>query len=84
VPDHLLEQHAIADLEVIGISLRFRHGAGTGRGDSPARASLALSGMMMQPLVFSSASITCDHDAVMQRHKFRFSHDGSSWRLGFR
>src|SRR5712671_4037459 len=63
------EQHAVADLEVDWDQLAgFVTAARTDRGDFALRG-----------LFFGFDSL--DHDTVMQRTKFGFSHEGSFWRV---
>src|SRR5437764_23754 len=63
------EQHAVADLEVDRDQL-----AGFVTPARPDRGDFALC------LFFGLGSL--DHDTVMQRTKFGFSHEGSFWRVG--
>src|SRR6202521_759734 len=80
------EQHAVADLEVDRDQLAgFVAAARTDSGD------FALRGLFLGAVRNDDAALglffgvdSFDHDTVMQRTKFGFSHDGSSCRLGFR
>src|SRR6202140_4144784 len=79
------EQHAVADLEVARDQLPGFVAAG--RAD---RRDFALRGLFLGAVGNDDPALglffgvdTFDHDTVMQRTKFRFSHDGSFWRLGF-
>src|SRR6202035_531934 len=79
------EQHAVADLEVDWDQLAgFIAAARADGGD------FALRGLFLGGVGDDDAALglflgvdSFDHDAVMQRTKFGFSHDGSFWRLGF-
>src|SRR5712664_2380486 len=79
------EQYAVADLEVDRDQLAgFVTAARTDSGD------FALRGLFLGAVRNDNAALgllfgvdTFDHDAVMQRTKFGFSHDDSLWRLGF-
>src|SRR5258708_38876940 len=78
------EQHAVADLEVDWDQLAgFVTAARTDRGDFALRG-LFLGGVWNDDaalgLFFGFDSL--DHDTVMQRTKFGFSHEGSFWRVG--
>src|SRR6202163_3947621 len=78
------EQHAVADLEVDWDQLAgFIAAARADGGD------FALRGLFLGGVGDDDAALglflgvdSFDHDAVMQRTKFGFSHDGSFWRLG--
>src|SRR5260221_6692169 len=79
----LAEQHAVADLEVDRDQLAgFVTAARTHRGDFALRG-LFLGGVRNDDaalgLFFGFDSL--DHDTVMQRTKFGFSHEGSFWRV---
>src|ERR1700694_5263994 len=81
----LAEQHAVADLEVDRDQL-----AGFVAAARTDRRDLALRGLFLGAVGNDDPALglffgvdTFDHDTVMQRTKFRFSHDGSFWRLGF-
>src|ERR1700737_693163 len=79
------EQHAVADLEVNRDQLAtFVTAARADRGDFALRG-LFLGGVRNDDAApgLCFGVDTLDHDTVMQRTKFRFSHDGSFWRLGF-
>src|ERR1700753_2139657 len=73
------EQHAVADLEVDRNQLAgFVAATGSNRGD------LALRGLFLGAVRNDDAAFgfffgvdTLDHDAIMQRTKFGFGHDGS-------
>src|ERR1700694_2102954 len=79
------EQHAVADFEVDRDQLAgFVAAAGADRRD------FALRGLFLGAVGNDDAALglffgvdTLDHDTVMQRTKFGFSHDGSLWRLVF-
>src|ERR1700736_3188769 len=80
------EQHAVAGLDIDRDQLPgLVAAAGSDRHD------LALLGLFLGAVRNDDAALglffgvdTLDHDAVMQRTKFGFSHDGSFWRLVFR
>src|ERR1700688_3631260 len=80
------EQHAVADLEVDRDQLAgFVAAARADRGD------LTLRGLFLGGVRNDNAALgllfgvdTLDHDAVMQRAKFGFGHDGSLCKLVFR
>src|SRR6202158_5756904 len=82
----LAEQHAVADLEVDRDQLAgFVAAARTDCGD------FALRGLFLGAVGNNDAALgllfgvdTLDHDTVMQRAEFGFSHNVSSWRLRFR
>src|SRR5712664_2512095 len=79
------EQHAVADLEVDRDQL-----AGFVAAARTDRRDFALRGLFLGAVRNDDAALgfffgvdTLDHDTVMQRTKFGFSHEGSFWRLGF-
>ena len=86
VPDHLPNSTRSPTLMSIGISLpALVAAAGADRDD------FALRGLFLGGVGNDDAALglffgvdALDHDTVMQRTKFGFSHDGSFWRLGFR
>src|SRR6266404_4791875 len=84
VPDHLPNSTRSPTLRSIGISLpASSRPPGPTAVISPCEGfSLAVSGMMMPPLIFIFGFDSLDHDTVMQRTKFGFSHEGSFWRVG--
>src|SRR6266702_1056014 len=80
------EQHAVADLDVDRDQLAGFVTAARTDGDD-----FALGGLFLGAVGNDDATLglrfgvdTLDHDTVMQRAEFGFSHDVSSWRLGFR
>src|SRR5229473_2456159 len=79
------EQYAVADLEIDRDQL-----AGFVTAARADRRDFALRGLFLGAVGNDDAALgfffgvdTLDHDTVMQRTKFGFSHDGSFWRLGF-
>src|ERR1700730_3649924 len=81
----LAEQHAVADLEIDRDQL-----AGFVAPTRTDRRDFALRGFLLGAVGHDNAAPglffgvdTLDHDTVMQRQKFGFSHEGSFWRLGF-
>src|SRR6202047_2786198 len=81
----LAEQHAVADLEVDRDQL-----AGLVATAGTDRRDFALRGLFLGAVGNDDAALgllfgidTLDHDAVMQRTKFDFSHDSSLWKPGF-
>src|SRR6266581_8133387 len=80
------EQHAVADLEVDRDQLAgFVPAARADGGD------FALRGLFLGAVGNDDAALgllfgidALDHDTIMQRTERGFSHDISSWRLGFR
>src|ERR1700753_2943237 len=79
----LAEQHAVADLEVYRDQL-----AGFVAAAAADRRDFALRGLFLGAVGDNDAALglffgidTFDHDTVMQRTKFGFSHDGSFWRF---
>src|ERR1019366_8871969 len=80
----LAEQHAVAGLDVDRDQL-----SGLVASAGADRDDLALLGLFLGAVRNDDAALglffgvdTFDHDTVMQRTKFGFSHDGSFWRLG--
>src|SRR6202021_2212173 len=81
----LAEQHAVAAFDVDRDQL-----AGFVTAARPDRHNLPLLGLFLGAVRNDDAALglflgvdTLDHDAVMQRTKFGFSHDSSFWRLQF-
>src|ERR1700677_4389023 len=79
------EQHAVAGLDVDRNQL-----AGSSAAAGPDRRDLPLLGLFLGTVGNDDAALglflgidTLDHDTVMQRTKFGFSHDSSFWRLQF-
>src|SRR3954451_3765250 len=79
----LAKQHTVADFEVDGNQLAgFVAAAWTDRGDFTLRGFfLCRVRNDDAALGFFFSTYAFDHDTVMQRTKFRFSHDGSFWRF---